>query len=276
MERKMNQNSHGSLQRILPGWLGYLVIAAFGATFLILSGCGGRAVVQPPHPPTPAVQSALVEMGYTIQAGAFARVENAANLAENLRRRGIDATYFRTEDGLYKVRFGNYPSRETARSRAESLRKAGMIEAFYIVSPDQYAAARTQTHGTSYVRAEIVKTARSFLGVPYLWGGDSPETGFDCSGLTSTSYRLNGLDLPRMSQDQFRAGNPVERTELLPGDLVFFGNSNDKITHVGIYVGGDRFIHAPGQGKTIREDALSDGYFAKRFQGGRSYFIRGA
>lgn len=272
----MNQNSNNSFHRILPGWPGHLVVAAYCAIFLILSGCGGRTVIQPPQPPPQAAQGALVEMGYAIQAGAFARVENAANLAENLRRRGIDATYFRTEDGLYKVRFGNYSNRETARSRAESLRKAGVIEAFYIVSPDQYAAARTQTHGTSYVRAEIVKTARSFLGVPYLWGGDSPETGFDCSGLTTTSYRLNGLDLPRMSQDQFRTGSPVERSELLPGDLVFFGNAADKITHVGIYVGGGRFIHAPGQGKTIREDALSDGYFEKRFQGGRSYFSRGA
>lgn len=251
----------------------YLFAAVYGAIILMLSGCGGSTVVQPPPPVPPGQSSALENMGYTIQAGAFARVENAARLSENLRRRNLDATYFRAEDGLYKVRFGNFPSREKARSRAEYLRKSGIIDAFYIVSPDQYAIARGQTYGTSYVRAEIVKTARSFLGVPYLWGGDSPETGFDCSGLTAATYHLNGLDLPRASRDQFRVGTAVDREALSPGDLVFFADTREEITHVGIYVGNGRFIHAPGQGKNIREDSLSGsgGYYLKRFRGARSY-----
>jgi cell wall-associated NlpC family hydrolase len=248
---------------------GYLIVVACGIIFLILSGCGVHTAKPAKHPP--AVRKALVKMGYTIQVGAFARVENAANLAENLRQRNINATYFLTDVGLYKVRFGNFSSREAARNRAEFLREAEVIEDFYIVSPDQYSIARGQIYGSSYVREEIVKTARSFLGVPYLWGGDSPETGFDCSGLVAACYNLNGLNLPRMSQDQFLVGEPVDREELSPGDLVFFANSGEKITHVGIYVGGGRFIHAPGQGKNIREDSLSGGYYDKRFRGGRSY-----
>jgi len=82
---------------------------------------------------------------------------------------------------------------------------------------------------------------------------------------------LNGLDLPRMSRDQFRVGTPVDREELSVGDLVFFANTGEEISHVGVYVGGGRFIHAPGQGKNIREDSLSAEYYEKRFRGGRAY-----
>jgi cell wall-associated NlpC family hydrolase len=261
-------------RRTSRGCIGYLVIAACSAIFLMLSGCGGHhythTAASPKHPRTARV--ALVKMGYAIQVGAFAEVENAATLSESLRLWDIDATYFHAKGGLYKVRFGNFPSRKAARDRAESLRKAGVIDVFYIVSPDQYSVAREKKYGTSYVRAEIVKTARSFVGVPYLWGGNSPETGFDCSGLIVACYHLNGLDLPRTSRDQFRAGAPVERGRLAPGDLVFFANSGEVITHVGMYVGGGKFIHAPGQGKNIREDSLSGVYYEKRFRGGRSYF----
>ena len=254
----------------------YLIIVACGAIFLLLSGCGARTVTPTKEPvaerDAPA-RGGLVKVGYTIQAGAFARVENAANLAETLRRRTIDATYFLDADGLYKVRFGSFSGRDEARSRADALRKAGVIDAFYIVSPDQYAISREHTYGTSYVRAEIVKTARSFLGVPYLWGGTSAETGFDCSGLTAASYKLNGLTLPRSAREQFTLGSPVSRESLFPGDLVFFADGREEITHVGVYIGGGRFIHAPGQGRNIREDALSGsgGYYEKRFRGGRSY-----
>jgi cell wall-associated NlpC family hydrolase len=251
-------------------WTGYLLFAAYAAIFLVLCGTGVQASEPLKHPSTAA--ATLAKMGYTIQVGAFAKVENAANLAETLRLQDIDATYFLAKEGLYKVRFGNYSSRDISRIRAETLRKAGVIGDFYIVSPDQYTVAREQKNGTSYVRAEIVKTARSFLGIPYLWGGDSPETGFDCSGLVTACYSLNGLNLPRMSQDQFLVGEPVDREELSPGDLVFFANTNEKISHVGIYIGGGKFIHAPRQGKIIREDSLSDAYYEKRFRGGRSYF----
>jgi cell wall-associated NlpC family hydrolase len=65
-----------------------------------------------------------------------------------------------------------------------------------------------------FLRGEIVKTARSFIGLPYLWGGSSPESGFDCSGLAMAVYHLNGLDLPRSSREQFESGSPVERDEL--------------------------------------------------------------
>jgi cell wall-associated NlpC family hydrolase len=240
-----------------------LVIVVF-----IVAGCGSRRVHRSPLP----AETHLAHMGYTIQAGAFSRAENAVRLTDLLRHRGLDATYFVARTGLYKVRFGNFLQKSAALERAETLKSAGIIDEFYIVSPDEYAIAKRHTHGSQYVREELVKTARSFVDAPYLWGGSAADTGFDCSGLTMTVYQLNGFDLPRTSQKQYEEGTPVERDRLLNGDLVFFAIAGgDKVGHVGIYVGEDQFIHAPGRGKTIRLDYLSGSYFRTRYLGGRSY-----
>ena len=206
-------------------------------------------------------------MGYTIQAGAFANAENGALLTRSLQEKGLDATYF-LAGGLYKVRFGNFPTKELARARAEEIRQAGLIEEFYIVSPEEYPVAKGAESGEAYLREELVRSARSFLGVPYLWGGASMETGFDCSGLTMTVYQLSGLDLPRTSREQFMAGNPVELSSLEKGDLVFFAPGGEKISHVGIYTGNGQFIHAPERGsgsrRILSQTAISAGRISGR------------
>jgi cell wall-associated NlpC family hydrolase len=159
-----------------------------------------------------------------------------------------------------------------AREKAENLKSSGVIDEYHIVTPDEYAIAKQQTRGNIYIREELIKTAQNYIAVPYLWGGSSSDAGFDCSGLAMTVYQLNGLDLPRSSKEQYEAGTPVERDSLLKGDLVFFATSGkDKVTHVGIYVGEGRFIHAPGRGKNIRVDFLSRSYYKKRYLGGRAY-----
>ena len=85
-------------------------------------------------------------------------------------------------------------------------------------------------------------------------------------------YQLNGLDLPRSSRQQWKTGRPIARSQLLEGDLVFFGNSGGKqVSHVGIYIGDDKFLHAPGRGRNIRIAALTDSYFKARYLGARSY-----
>ena len=210
--------------------------------------------------------------GYSIQVGAFSNLNNAVQLYESLKNHGLNAYYFVHKTGLYKVRFGDFSSKETARRKAESLRATGVIAEYYIVSPDDYAVVKQRKYGRRYLRDEIVKTAKSFIGLPYRWGGSSSDYGFDCSGLSMTAYHLNGLNLPRSSKEQYKAGIPVGRNQLLRGDLVFFAISKGRrVSHVGIYAGDDTFIHAPGKGKRIRMDFLSNRYFKTRYAGARTY-----
>ncbi len=257
-------------------------IIVLGLVCLFLGvGCSSRKAYTPPYKAKSAtvkkarqakVKKALPRMGYTIQAGAFSQPENAARLTEVLKDKGLDATYFAAKTGLYKVRIGNFSARESALNQAEALKMLGIIEEYYIVAPEDYAVSKVETLGDDYLRNEIVKAARSFIGVPYLWGGASPEAGFDCSGLTMTVYQLSGIDLPRTSGDQFGAGEDVDKDELLKGDLVFFATAKgSKVSHVGVYIGDGRFIHAPGKGKKIRIDSLSNAYYYKRYLGGRTY-----
>ena len=249
----------------LSGWL--LLVVVLGS----LPGCAGLRqgdVVLP----RPASEKELAMLGHAIQVGAFAKLDNAVQLMRKLDALGLDAYYYRHASGLYKVRFGNYPSRKEAEARAVQLRKAGLIEAFYVVAPGEFAAARYRHYQDGALRKMLVSTAEGFLGIPYEWGGESAETGFDCSGLAMTIYKLNGLNLPRNSKAQFQAGNPVGREDLAPGDLVFFATNGDStVSHVGIYTGNGSFIHAPKKGDVIRQSSLRNGYFDGRYMGARTY-----
>jgi hypothetical protein len=234
-------------------------------------GCSRPSVRHPETTAKTWERKAVSRMGYTIQTGAFANAENADRMTRSLQEKGFAATYFTVKKGLYKVRFGNFTTKESARARTEEIRQAGIIEEFYIVSPEEYPAAKRAELGEAYIREELVRSAQSFLGVPYLWGGTSVEKGFDCSGLTMTVYQLNGFDLPRTSQEQFAMGNPIDRSSLEKGDLLFFSSGGGKVSHVGIYTGDGRFIHAAGRGKQIKMDVFSKGRYSRMYLGARSY-----
>ena len=244
-------------------WVGFL-------SLFLAAGCAERVAVVPKEPLPPG--AAIAPMGFSIQVGAFTDLDKAIRLTRSLEGQGVAAYYFRHDSGLFKVRFGNFPSRENALKKAESLLSSGIIEDYYIVGLEEYAVAKARIYGTKGLRDEIVRTSENFIGLPYQWGGDSPEQGFDCSGLTMAVYQLNGLNLPRSSTEQYKLGMPIEREELEKGDLVFFSSSGaKKVSHVGLYRGDDRFIHAPGKGKTIRLDSLSNGYYDSRYSGARRY-----
>jgi cell wall-associated NlpC family hydrolase len=241
---------------------------------LIMAGCASKAPQPPPTPPpAPEVRPEVSETAYSVQLGAFSVLENAVRLARSLRDTGLEAYYFKHESGLYKVRIGDFATRAEALARAEDLAARDVVEEFWVVGPEDYALARSRIYGSGMLREELVRTAENFIGLPYQWGGSSPDQGFDCSGLTMAVYQLNGLNIPRSSRDQFSRGRPIRRKELHKGDLVFFAtkSSGRKVSHVGLYAGDGRFIHAPGTGRTIRTDSLSNPYFSRCYVGARTY-----
>ena len=117
---------------------------------------------------------------------------------------------------------------------------------------------------------DLVLNAMGFMGIPYRWGGATPETGFDCSGFVQFVFRqATGVLLPRSSFEQIRQGVSVMRDELMPGDLVFFNTMRATASHVGIYIGENRFIHSPSRGKTVEIGDITSGYWQARYDGAR-------
>lgn len=116
----------------------------------------------------------------------------------------------------------------------------------------------------------LIRTAQEFTGFPYVWGGASTK-GFDCSGFTKTVFKLNGIDLPRDANMQAKVGKPVvidsEHKNLQVGDLLFFGRSPDKITHVGMYIGNQKFIHSDGYVRINSFDPKDPEYSEHRDEG---------
>ena len=240
--------------------------------FLFISCSKKSSVALEASPPKGQETITISKTGFVIQVGAFRNLDNAVRLTLSLNDKNLDAYYFKHESGLYKVRFGNYLSRRPAEENAERLKQAGFIQEYFVVSPESYAVSKHQKSGLASIRNEIVTRAHSFLGLPYRWGGHTPEKGFDCSGLTMAVYDLVGLHLPRTSLAQFRSGTPVSRENLDLGDLVFFlSQSKNRISHVGIYTGNGNFVHAPGKDKIIRVESLSNQYFRNRYAGARTY-----
>jgi peptidoglycan DL-endopeptidase CwlO len=113
--------------------------------------------------------------------------------------------------------------------------------------------------------ARVVAIAQRYLGTPYQWGGESPRTGFDCSGFVYYVFSRVGVTLPRVVSAQYRSGKPVPRSALRPGDIVFF----DGLGHDGIYVGGGKFIHSPHTGDVVKFSSLRDSWYRSRWVGAR-------
>ena len=115
--------------------------------------------------------------------------------------------------------------------------------------------------------------ALGLIDTGYRFGGKNPEAGLDCSGMVSYIFgKAASLKISGSAADIARAGRPVERTSLRPGDLVFFNTRNAAFSHVGVYIGDDRFVHAPSTNGKVRIDQMADRYYAQRFEAARSYF----
>jgi cell wall-associated NlpC family hydrolase len=139
------------------------------------------------------------------------------------------------------------------------------------------AARQQETVGASAVTPEgltvappsryggVVDIAMQYLGVPYVWGGASPSGGFDCSGFTMYVYAQVGVSLPHYAASQYGMGVPISQQDLQPGDLVFFNG----LGHMGMYIGGGQFIHAPHTGDVVKISSLFDSWYASTYVGAR-------
>jgi cell wall-associated NlpC family hydrolase len=122
----------------------------------------------------------------------------------------------------------------------------------------------------THTATDLVGNALGVLGVPYKRGGNSASTGFDCSGFVKAMYEQTiGLILPRKASQQAAATEKIDKSELQPGDLVFFNTMRRAFSHVGIYIGEGKFIHAPKPGGEVRVDNLGQSYWSRHFDGAR-------
>lgn len=118
--------------------------------------------------------------------------------------------------------------------------------------------------------SELVLNAMGFLGMPYTFGGNTVKSGFDCSGFVQAIYRQTvGLMLPRRAEQQAAATENIDKKDLQPGDLVFFNTLQRAFSHVGIYIGDNRFIHSPKSGAQVRVENMNISYWSRRFDGAR-------
>lgn len=118
--------------------------------------------------------------------------------------------------------------------------------------------------------SEISKTALGLIGVEYKFGGNTPDTGLDCSGFVRYVFQHStGISLPRSAREQARVGKPIDKSQLEPGDLVFFNTRRFQFSHVGVYLGDNRFIHSPSRGGSVEVVRLDNSYWQKTFNGAR-------
>ncbi len=210
---------------------------------------------------------------------AAARQQVEAGLAE--RRRLVasikdEIARLQAEERARQERLRIEAERRLAAERAAAQRAASLAREQAQSHPD-VARATEEVVGATAVTPEgvivappsryqgVVGIAMQYLGVPYLWGGASPETGFDCSGFIMYVYAKVGVSLPHYAASQYNYGVPVSRDQLEPGDLVFF----DGLGHNGMYIGGGQFIHAPHTGDVVKISSLSDPWYAANWVGAR-------
>lgn len=132
------------------------------------------------------------------------------------------------------------------------------------------AGKRQPLNSSPKTTKTLASAALNMLGIKYRFGGETPKTGFDCSGLVSYAAEKSlGLKLPRSSAEMAREGKSIKRSELKKGDLVFFNTRGHRNSHVGIYLGDKKFVHAPRSGAVVRIESMDIAYWKKRYNGAR-------
>jgi gamma-D-glutamyl-L-lysine dipeptidyl-peptidase len=213
---------------------------------------------------------------FTVRVGQFASRAEARKEAEALKGRRIIPSFLVLRSQVAPIaEAAPAPDVNEASCRQEAV-QAGLCTAADAPAKGGSAASELAELASDPLGAEglgmlAVQTAERYIGVPYKRGGTNPETGMDCSGFVRKVFSLVGIHLPRTSAEQFHRGKKIGRQELVKGDLVFFGR-NQRVNHVGIYIGDGKFIHAPRPNQTIRIARLDMPEFVRRFLGARRLF----
>ena len=206
-----------------------------------------------------ALQRAQTEQQQVVAERAAERQHIQSQLAD--RRQLLSSirgeiTHLKAEEAARQLQLAQQARARMAASTTGASALAGIV-----------GVAASTPEGSTYVppnvHSAVVSIAMRYLGVPYVWAGASPS-GFDCSGLVMYVFAQIGISLPHSSYAQFNMGTPVSMSQLEPGDLVFFAGAS----HVGIYIGGGQFIHAPHTGDVVKISSLT-GWYASEFAGGR-------
>ncbi|KNE75975.1 Lipoprotein spr precursor [Candidatus Burkholderia crenata] len=138
------------------------------------------------------------------------------------------------------------------------------------VTSNPSSDTRSFLSGMASKAGDVVVGALNMIGVRYRWGGNTPDSGLDCSGFVRYVFQDTlGMTLPRRAEEMSRVGEKVRVSELKPGDLVFFNTMRRSFSHVGIYIGDNKFVHSPSTGSTIRVDDMDNSYWEKRYTGAR-------
>jgi cell wall-associated NlpC family hydrolase len=152
-----------------------------------------------------------------------------------------------------------------------------LLLSILLLSACSSAKHDTRTADSDAATQRLVSYAQNLLGIRYKYGGNSPDTGFDCSGFVGHVFRHTvGISLPRSSEEISRRGQTISADNLRVGDLVFFNTLHRKFSHVGIYLGDDRFIHAPSTSTgSVRTETMRDDYWKKHYDGARRITLHG-
>ncbi len=206
------------------------------------------------------LKNARAEQETVVQERADAKASIESQLAE--RRQLVSSIREEIEQMKREEAARQAELARQARERARLAREAS--QAAIVSDPIPESSGSVPAPAPSAHGGDVVSIAMQYLGVPYVWGGASPS-GFDCSGLIMYVYAQVGISLPHHAASQYGIGVPVSRDQLQPGDLVFF----DGLGHMGMYVGGGNFIHAPHTGDVVKISSLSDSWYASTYVGAR-------
>ena len=209
------------------------------------------------------------------QALVKAQADQVKVVAERAAQRASVQSQLAERQALYssiKDQIAHLEAAERARQARLAAQARAAAKQHSAPAPAPTPAPSSSSGGSSSsapppaTHSSVVSIALQYLGVPYVWGGASPS-GFDCSGLTMYAYAKVGVYLPHNAAMQYGMGTPVARSQLAPGDLVFFNG----LSHVGMYIGGGRFVHAPHTGDVVKISSLSEYWYAATYVGARRY-----